>query len=253
MGAGGGATDGPALAFAADSTSRRVIAPPGPVPFRTAGSTPSSKATRIASGEIRKRPARSGRRLRDTARRRRRSSSDRPSSGPLWRRRGSGSRWWWRSSGPRWRRWRSGPRGRRGYGLRLGRRRRFAVGGDHRHDGADRDLFALLHHQALQDAVLEHLDFDRAFFGLDDGDDIAALDRVAGFDQPLDQRAGLHVDAQRWHPEFSHGCPPGRARFRRSPAPAGAPLPPDAWDMASALRRCIRAPPARRVRKTPLP
>ena len=120
---------------------------------------------------------------------------------------------------------RAGAAARRGaYRLRLRRRwrARFAVGGDQRHGGADRNLFAFLHHEALQDAVLEHLDLDRAFLGLDHGDDIAALDRVARLDQPLEERAGLHVGAERGHAEFSHDCPPDRARSRRSPRTWGS-------------------------------
>src|SRR5579875_58821 len=54
-GAAGGVGGGAALALAAASTSNRVMAPPGPVPLTAAGSTPNSLATRIASGEIRKR------------------------------------------------------------------------------------------------------------------------------------------------------------------------------------------------------
>lgn len=57
-------------------------------------------------------------------------------------------------------------------------------------------------------------DLDRALLRIDDRDDVAALDRIAGVPDPLDQRAGLHVGAERGHPEFSHGGSRADARLR---------------------------------------
>ena len=44
-------------------------------------------------------------------------------------------------------------------------------------------------------------------FRVDHGDDVPALDRVAGFDQPLEDGADLHVGTESGHAEFSHDHP----------------------------------------------
>ncbi len=55
--------------------------------------------------------------------------------------------------------------------------------------------------------VFEDLDLDRPLLGLDDGDHLAALDRIAGMLQPLDERPGLHIRPQRGHAELAHARP----------------------------------------------
>ena len=89
----------------------------------------------------------------------------------------------------------------------------FAVGSNARQRRADRHLALELDQDLLDLAGLEDFDLDRAFLGLDHGDDVAALDPIAGLDQPFDQRAGFHVGAERGHAELDHGallCPSQR-------------------------------------------
>ena len=43
---------------------------------------------------------------------------------------------------------------------------------------------------------------------LDDRDDLATHHRVAGGNQPLVERAFIHVRAESRHRELDHGCPP---------------------------------------------
>ena len=62
----------------------------------------------------------------------------------------------------------------------------------------DKDLFNL--------AGLEDFYLDRAFLGFDHGDNIAALDPIAGLHQPFDQRPGLHIGAERRHTKFDRGA-----------------------------------------------
>ena len=51
---------------------------------------------------------------------------------------------------------------------------------------SDRDLLSNVDQDFLDLACLEDLDFDGALLRLDHGNHIAALDPVAGLDQPLD-------------------------------------------------------------------
>jgi hypothetical protein len=77
-------------------------------------------------------------------------------------------------------------------GRRLGNsggRRRCLIAVEDREHGADRDLRALWHDEAVDRPALEDLDVDRALLRLDDGDDVAALDLISRLDQPLDERA----------------------------------------------------------------
>ena len=53
-------------------------------------------------------------------------------------------------------------------------------------------------------AVFEHLDLDRGLCGVDLGDDLAAVDLVAGLHVPLEQGALLHVRAEGGHAEVTH-------------------------------------------------
>ena len=55
---------------------------------------------------------------------------------------------------------------------------------------------------SLDRARLEDLDLDRPLLRLHHGDDVAALDRIARLDQPLDERSRFHVGAQRGHAEL---------------------------------------------------
>ena len=95
------------------------------------------------------------------------------------------------------------------------RARRCGALADPRQHVADRDLGADRHDQLGDDPRLEALDLDGALLGFDDSDDIAALDPVARLDQPLDERAGLHVGAERRHQEVAH---PPRTRPRAAAA-----------------------------------
>ena len=53
----------------------------------------------------------------------------------------------------------------------------------------------------LDDSGFENLHLDGRLLGIDHRDDISALDRVAGFDQPLKNGADLHVGPQSRHAE----------------------------------------------------
>ena len=81
----------------------------------------------------------------------------------------------------------------------------FEFGSNPRQRRPDRHLAVELDQDLLDLAGLEDFDFDRALLRLDHGDDVAALDPIARLDQPLDQRARLHVGAERGHAEFDHG------------------------------------------------
>ena len=103
------------------------------------------------------------------------------------------------------------------------------------------------------DAVLEHLDFDVGLLGVDHGDDVATVHGVAGLHPPLDDRADLHVGAERWHAELAHGqATPSRLRAAAAMTVVAAARPPrGAWRRASGPRRCTRGRPVRRARRTP--
>ena len=66
------------------------------------------------------------------------------------------------------------------------------------HFGADVDqkLFNL--------ACLKDFDLDSSFLRFDYGNDVAMLDTIPWFDQPLDKRSGFHIGTERGHAEFSH-------------------------------------------------
>ncbi len=188
-GAGDGATgDGGETAA---STSRRPITPSAPG-CRRASSRPSSSARRIAAGVSLAAPA-TGRGGRD--RRRPDCSLFNWRRDPCRRRRRHSRR------DARWRR-----RRHRHGRLRGFRRDRFpgAFGADHRKRRSNRHLLADLDQNPVEDAGLESLDLDRALLGLDRGNHFAALDLIARLLHPLDQSAGIHVRAQRWHLEFAH-------------------------------------------------
>jgi hypothetical protein len=54
-------------------------------------------------------------------------------------------------------------------------------------------------------AGTEDFDLDCALLRLDDGNYVATLHAIAGFDHPLDQRACLHIGAERGHAKVDHG------------------------------------------------
>ena len=96
----------------------------------------------------------------------------------------------------RWRGWRRGRfrLRRRGRGWRRCRRR---AGLDDRCErGADFDQLAYGNEQFADHTRLEHLDLDIGLVGLDDGNQVAARDRVAGRDEPFEDRAFGHVGAE---------------------------------------------------------
>src|SRR5690606_34250787 len=81
-------------------------------------------------------------------------------------------------------------------------------------------------------AFVDRLELHRRLVGLDLGEDVAGLHRVALLDQPLGQRALLHGGRQRRHLQFDrhlnrtpparrYTVPPDRVRAwtRRSPPP----------------------------------
>ena len=97
---------------------------------------------------------------------------------------------------------RSRLRGRNGGRWRYGRRcGRHLSAGDQGEGRADGDLGSGLHQKLIQNAVLEDLHLDGAFLSFHHSDDVAPTDRIARPLQPLNQRAGLHVGAERWHDE----------------------------------------------------
>ena len=86
----------------------------------------------------------------------------------------------------------------------LGFHRRLSFAPDHGKRTADRNLHSDFDQIAVENAVLERLDLDRALLGLHDRDDITMSDLVAGLLFPLDQRTGFHVGTKRRHDERSH-------------------------------------------------
>ena len=132
----------------------------------------------------------------------------------------------------------------------------FELGSNPRERRADRHLGVEIDQDLLDLAGLEDLDLDGALLRLDHGDDVAALDPIAGLDQPLDQRARLHVGAEGGHAELDHGAVLTLAqarpwRPRRSSAPAGSPPFRDGGDRGSALPRCTRGRSGHRAPRMP--
>ena len=136
-------------------------------------------------------------------------------------------------------------------GTRRSRRRAFVDDGRQR--CADLEHVVAHGHEQLADhAVVEDLDLDVGFVGLDHRDQVAAVHRVARLHEPFEQPPLGHVGAERRHAEharFSHRSPASPPR--RPPRPKGARHPRDASRTASAPRRCTPARPARRGRRTP--
>jgi hypothetical protein len=62
--------------------------------------------------------------------------------------------------------------------------------------------------ELLDYASLEDFNIDNPLFRLYHGDDIAALDVIAGLHEPLHERAGFHIGAQTGHAKLSHGRAP---------------------------------------------
>ena len=141
-----------------------------------------------------------------------------------------GGRWRWRHNGrprQRRRRERDGRRCRRRSACDRANRL-FEFGSNSRQRGPDRHLGVQIDEKLLDFAGFEDFDLDRAFLCLDDGDDVAAFDAIAGLDQPFHQRACFHICAEGGHAEIDHGVPSTFAqvqpwRPRRSWAPAGSP------------------------------
>ena len=167
----------------ARSTSALVIAPSGPLPV-TVGEVDAELLGRPPRERGHAEPVRlTGRGVR--------TGAGAPAAAPA--RRGGGRR----------------RRGRRGRRTAAATVRADRVQG--REHGPDRHPRALRDEQLVDHAVLEDLDLDLGLARVDDRDDVAALDRVAGLDVPLEQRAGLHVGAERRHQELTH-----RRRLRAS-------------------------------------
>ncbi len=81
-------------------------------------------------------------------------------------------------------------------------------GADRCQHRADGNLLAWVDQDLLDRAVGKDLDLDDALLGFNLGDDIAALDLVAGLDLPFDQEALFHVGTQTGHAELSHWTAP---------------------------------------------
>ena len=155
-------------------------------------SMPASFASRLASGEAKTRSPRR-RRLRRGLRFRRggwagAASVPRP----------------WRLRCLRLRRWGGRLRLRRGgaslAGAGGGRLHVLALAGQHRDHLVDRHVGGAFRHHDLGDgALVDRLDLHRRLVGLDLGDDVAGLDRVAFLLQPLGKVALLHRGRQRRH------------------------------------------------------
>ena len=75
---------------------------------------------------------------------------------------------------------------------------------DLRKNRPDRNALADWNEDVRDDALLEDFDFYRALLRLDHRDDVAEFDAIAGLHKPLDERAGLHVGAERGHFEIAH-------------------------------------------------
>ena len=72
-----------------------------------------------------------------------------------------------------------------------------ALGVQQRQHRTDRHVGAWRHDQLAHRRRREDLDVDDALVGLDQRHDVAALHAVAGLHVPLDERAGVHVGAER--------------------------------------------------------
>jgi len=95
----------------------------------------------------------------------------------------------------------------------------------------DRYELSLAHQDLVHGGRLEHLDLDVGLLGLDDHDDLAPLDVIAGRDEPLDDAPLVHVRAEGRHGER------GRRR-RRHDATASA-VPSIAAIAASTIRSTL--------------
>ena len=135
-----------------------------------------------------------------------------------WGRRWRGGKWRGEVAPRRWRRgrWRRGRwRGRFRCRGRRGGRCRSGVD-DGRERRADLEHVVAFGHEQLADhAVVEDLDLDVGLVGLHHRDEVAAVHRVAGMHEPLEEPALGHVGAERRHAEDSrlrHGRPPAARR-----------------------------------------
>ena len=145
-------------------------------------------------------------------------------------------------------------KGRRGASGRRGGRSRGLPSSSHgRQHRAHRHSRPGLDQQLLQRPILENLDLDCALLGLDHGDDVAAMDLIAGFPQPFDQRARLHVGAQRRHGELAHrlSVPTLPVRRQRSLRCWAAPPLRGAGHRELVLRRCTPGRADRRGSRKP--
>ena len=100
-----------------------------------------------------------------------------------------------------------GAKRRRGRGGRGGARI-LALARQHGDGRVDLHALRAFRHQDLrQRALIDGFDFHRRLVGLDLGDHVARLDRVAFLLQPLGERALLHRRRQRGHQDVGrHGC-----------------------------------------------
>ena len=165
------------------STSALVIAPSGPVPATAARSTPSCR-----------RPARE---RRDARPARGRRAARRAPAAP---RRAAGGR--------------GGAGARRGGRRR--RARRAAVAAHGRERRADRHPLALADEQLARSRRPRRSRLDLGLARCRRRRRCRRVDGVAGLDAPLEQRARLHVGAERGHAELSHRPTSRRAPPRRS-------------------------------------
>ena len=75
---------------------------------------------------------------------------------------------------------------------------------DLRKNRPDRNALAVRNEDVRDDALQKDFYLYRALLRLDHRDDVPGFDAIARLHEPFDERAGLHVGAERWHFEVAH-------------------------------------------------
>ena len=88
--------------------------------------------------------------------------------------------------------------------LDMGKRRRRRPIVDVRQNCSHRHALPYRDSDLRNRSFMKDLDLDRPLLGFDDCDDAAGFHFVAGFDQPFDESAGLHIGAQSGHAVIDH-------------------------------------------------
>ena len=167
----------------APSTSRRMIRPCGPEPLIAERSRPFCFAMRLASGDATTRVSEAGASSR---------SAGVPPASSFGAACGS-------TAGA------SLFGGVAGRDARATRRPNLALPEQPRDGCVDLHVFRAFSDQdGVDDAFVDGLDLHGRLVGLDLGDDVAGLHRIAGLDQPFGERALLHGRRQRRHEDVGH-------------------------------------------------